>query len=152
LVNLSLIAGCGLQDWRTSRRKMMKSLAIAAFAAFASLAAPATVQAAETLSPEAPVILAGGGYYERDPGFGIHRPRHPGKGFSLEFQFGHPNVIHVPRYPNVIHVPRHPRPVIHLTRNHVQWCYNRYRTYDHRSNSFVIRHGQRAYCVSPFSY
>ncbi len=138
----------------------MKSLAIAAFAAFASLAAPATVQAAETLSPKAPVILAGGGYYERDPAFGIHRPRPVGNGFSLEFQFGHPNVIHVPRYPNVIHVPRHPRPVyhprprpgIHLTRSHVQWCYNRYRTYDHRSNSFVIRHGQRAYCVSPFSY
>ena len=125
----------------------VKSLALAAFAGLASFAAPASVQAVERVTQTAPVILAGGGFYDDD--FQLrprhHRPRHHQNGFSLEFQFGQPQVY----YPRPVY---RPRPVIQISQAHVQWCYNRYRTYDHRSNSFVIRHGQRAYCVSPYSY
>lgn len=33
---------------------------------------------------------------------------------------------------------------------HVQWCYDRYRTYRASDNTYVPRVGQRAYCNSPF--
>ena len=132
----------------------MKTLAIAAFAAFTSFAAPSTVQAQDIfIDDQNQIINAGSGFYDDDQDFRprYHRPRHHQNGFSLEFQFGQPQVFYQPRHPRPIYQPR-PRPVIHISQAHVQWCYNRYRTYDHRSNSFVIRHGQRAYCVSPYSY
>ena len=119
----------------------MKTLAIAAFAAFTSFTAPSTVQAQDIFfDDQNEIINTGGGYYDDDEDYRprYYRPRHHYNGFSLEFQFGQP------RHPRPIYQPR-PRPVIHLTQAHVQWCYDRYRTYDHRSNSFVIRHGQRAY-------
>jgi BA14K-like protein len=132
---------------------IMKTLALAAFAAFAGFAAPATAQAQDltiqdlTLYDQPEIMNAGGVFYDDDEGFRPrhYRPRHHQNGFSLEFQFGQPRYYYQPHHPR-------PRPVIRLTQAHVQWCYDRYRTYDHRSNSFVIRHGQRAYCVSPYSY
>jgi BA14K-like protein len=138
---------CGVYQGAT----MMKTLAIAALAVFAGFAAPAAVQAGQSFVQDAPVVLTGGGFY--DDGIQYRprhlRPRHQQNGFSLEFQFGQPGYHYQPRHPRPVY--RH-RPVIHISQAHVQWCYNRYRTYDHRSNSFVIRHGQRAYCVSPYSY
>ena len=126
----------------------MKTLAIAAFAAFTSFAAPTAVQAQDIfIDNQNEIINVGGGYYDDNQDYRprYHRPRHHNNGFSLEFQFGQPRIFYQPRH-------LRPRPVIHLTQAHVQWCYDRYRTYDHRSNSFVIRHGQRAYCISPYSY
>jgi hypothetical protein len=35
--------------------------------------------------------------------------------------------------------------------SHVQWCMNRYRTYDPSSDTYIPRVGQRAYCNSPFN-
>ena len=138
---------------------MMKSLIIAAVAAFTGFAALGSAQAVElgttstlsNTSSNAPVVLAGGVFYGDDYN---HRPRHyrqrhQQNGFSLQFQFGQPNVYYEPRYPRQL---RRHRPIINVTQAHVQWCYSRYRTYNHHSNSFVIRHGQRAYCVSPYSH
>jgi hypothetical protein len=34
---------------------------------------------------------------------------------------------------------------------HVQWCLNRYRTYDPGSDTYIPRVGQRAYCNSPYN-
>jgi hypothetical protein len=34
---------------------------------------------------------------------------------------------------------------------HVQWCYDRYRTYRASDNTYVPRAGQRAYCNSPYN-
>ncbi|MGE0280008.1 MAG: BA14K family protein [Rhizobiaceae bacterium] len=34
---------------------------------------------------------------------------------------------------------------------HVEWCYNRYRTYRERDNTYVPRRGVRAQCISPYS-
>lgn len=127
----------------------IKSLAIAAFAAFAAFTAPA--QAQNLPSNEAPeVILAGGSLMDEDGLRPRHHRRHGHQnGFSLEFYFGEPQVYYYPHHPRPVF---HPRPVIRLTKSHVHWCYSRYRTYDHRSNTFVLRHGQRAYCVSPYSH
>ncbi|HUE47510.1 MAG TPA: BA14K family protein [Aestuariivirgaceae bacterium] len=33
---------------------------------------------------------------------------------------------------------------------HVQWCLNRYRTYDPRTDTYIPRVGERAYCNSPY--
>lgn len=34
---------------------------------------------------------------------------------------------------------------------HVQWCLNRYRTYDPGTDTYIPRVGERAYCNSPYS-
>jgi hypothetical protein len=34
---------------------------------------------------------------------------------------------------------------------HVDWCLNRYRTYDPSSDTYIPRVGERAYCISPYS-
>ena len=34
---------------------------------------------------------------------------------------------------------------------HVQWCLNRYRTYDPATDTYIPRVGERAYCNSPYS-
>ena len=135
----------------------LKALAFAAFATLASLAAPSASQAQDLFYNDGKIINIGNGFYDEDDYRPRHhvRPRHHRNGFSFELQFGNPQIYYQPRHPRVIyrHRPVHqPRPVIQISRAHVQWCYNRYRTYDHRSNSFVIRHGQRAYCVSPYAY
>ena len=36
--------------------------------------------------------------------------------------------------------------------DHVQWCYNRYRSYDVRSNTFMGYDGYRHECNSPYAY
>ena len=33
---------------------------------------------------------------------------------------------------------------------HVRWCYNRYRSYNHRSNTYQPYHGSRRRCRSPY--
>jgi hypothetical protein len=47
--------------------------------------------------------------------------------------------------------PRQLRSDLGFSSDHFQWCYNRYRTYDHVSNTYFRSKRQRAYCVSPFS-
>ena len=34
---------------------------------------------------------------------------------------------------------------------HVEWCLNRYRTYDPATDTYIPRVGERAYCNSPYS-
>lgn len=34
---------------------------------------------------------------------------------------------------------------------HVQWCMNRYRTYDPATDTYIPRVGERAYCDSPYN-
>jgi hypothetical protein len=46
--------------------------------------------------------------------------------------------------------PRYYAPQRGLTRAHVNWCENRYRTYRAWDNSYVPRAGYRAQCRSPY--
>ncbi len=129
-------------------KNSLKSVVLAAFAALTVFVAPTSAQAQDHPQfDRADVIDVGGVFYD-DDGYIQHHPRqrHHRNGFSLEFQFGQPPVFYHTR-------PAYrQRQFIQLSQAHVQWCYDRYRTYNHRSNSFVIRHGQRAYCVSPYSH
>jgi hypothetical protein len=130
----------------------MKSLIAAALMAVTTAFAAAPLAQADTLPADAPVVLAGdhghwhhGGHWQR---------RHHG-GVTLQFQFGNGGHHGWHGGHGVIvrpHPVYRPAPVIHVTRAHIQWCYSRYRTYDHHSNTFVRRGGHRAHCVSPFSY
>lgn len=43
-----------------------------------------------------------------------------------------------------------PSPRMIRWRRHVNWCYNRYRSYDHRTNTFVAYSGRVRDCRSPF--
>ncbi len=84
-----------------------------------------------------------------------HRHRHhhhwrkprPRSGFYFEFGTGgyhsRPPVYVRPR-------PVAPRYVRRLPSAHVQWCYNRYRSYRHSDNTFQPYHGPRKACVSPY--
>jgi hypothetical protein len=47
-------------------------------------------------------------------------------------------------------VPVYPAPGLHLPAAHVQWCINRYRTYDPATDTYVPRIGVRARCRSPY--
>ncbi len=61
------------------------------------------------------------------------------------------------RSPDVVYVE--PRPVyrepvvIHRSAGnaHINWCYNRYRSYDSRSDTYVSYSGRRKYCNSPYN-
>lgn len=75
-----------------------------------------------------------------------HRPR---AGFYLEF--GRP----APYYYRPGYVrPRPARPYygqpVRLSRAHVRWCYNRYRSYRASDNTFQPYHGPRRSCRSPY--
>jgi|APTNR8051073442_1049403.scaffolds.fasta_scaffold41886_2 hypothetical protein len=57
-----------------------------------------------------------------------------------------------PRYyeePRVIYQPR--RVIRRASGAHVNWCYNRYRSYREWDNSFQPYHGPRQQCYSPYS-
>jgi hypothetical protein len=77
--------------------------------------------------------------------------RHYDDGFFFEFGFGDRDYRrHYERdfyRPRVIH---RPRPVIRLTRAHIEWCYDHYRSYDHRTNTFIRSGGREVFCRSPF--
>lgn len=46
-------------------------------------------------------------------------------------------------------VYREPRPV--MSRRHVQWCLDRYRSYDPRTNLYLAKRNVFRHCVSPWS-
>jgi hypothetical protein len=48
-------------------------------------------------------------------------------------------------------VPVYPAPGVYGHSAHVQWCMNRYRTYDPRTDTYVPRIGVRARCNSPYN-
>ncbi|MFD1198887.1 BA14K family protein [Brucella gallinifaecis] len=43
-----------------------------------------------------------------------------------------------------------PRPVYRQNNNHVQWCYNRYKSYRASDNTFQPYNGPRQQCYSPY--
>lgn len=62
--------------------------------------------------------------------------------------------FYVPSYRTYDPVPVYPRRAyrrIVMSQAHVEWCYNRYRTYRERDNTYVPRRGKRAQCISPYS-
>ncbi|MCU0832424.1 MAG: BA14K family protein [Rhizobiaceae bacterium] len=144
----------------------MKTLIAAAFAACVGAAAAMPAAQAAPLAP-APAIqsatldlvtpVAGGQRWnEENPVIHYGKPwkkkrRH---GVYLQFGWGYPHP-HWGVHPGIIYHPRpviRPNPVIRLTRAHISWCYNRYRTYDHHTNLFVAKHGRHKHCVSPYSH
>jgi hypothetical protein len=80
-----------------------------------------------------------------------HHRRHHEDGFFLEFGFGDRHFRR--HYERDYHRPRvvfrHP-PVVRLTRAHVEWCYDHYRSYDHRTNTYVRSSGREVFCRSPY--
>jgi hypothetical protein len=123
----------------------MKSLIIAAAAAFTGLAAPASAQPLQPVQPtvESNIVLAGGsGWDDHNPHWKRHWKKRHHNGFY--FSFNHGGVFFDgPRY-------HHPRPLIRLTRAHISWCYDHYRSYNHRTNTYVRSNGRVKVCVSPF--
>ncbi len=84
---------------------------------------------------------------------------HPGSGpnFSFGFSFGGPGYYHPGpyAYPYMYRPYLHPRPLLRSNirwSKHVQWCSWRYKTYNPATNTFFIRKGVPAVCVSPYSY
>ncbi|EKF20864.1 BA14K family protein [Nitratireductor pacificus] len=81
-------------------------------------------------------------HYRRDRHWRRHGPR---AGFY--FEFGRPSPYYYAR-PR----PARPyyRPRVSLSRAHVNWCYNRYRSYRAMDNSFQPYNGPRRLCISPY--
>lgn len=73
-------------------------------------------------------------------------PRDYGRGPGIYFQFGQPAYRDQPRY-----VQPRPAPRLRLSQAHVNWCYNRYRSYRAWDNTFQPYNGPRQQCWSPFS-
>ena len=80
------------------------------------------------------------------PPYPMHHNWHPhsnfyvGTPFFLGFSFG-PQYRYVRPYPNYS---------VSYSNLHVEWCLNRYRTYNPATNTFFIRKGVPAVCVSPY--
>ena len=72
-----------------------------------------------------------------------HRPppprRHYRHGPSVHFGWSAPVYRHVA-----------PRPRIRASSNHVNWCYNRYRSYRASDNTYQPYNGPRRQCYSPY--
>jgi hypothetical protein len=93
-------------------------------------------------------------HWQRKQGYGYVVPKHRRSGVTIELNFGNPGYHVRPRHGYVYH-PRpvyRPAPVVRLTRSHVSWCYDRYRSYNHRTNTFISYGGQHRHCISPFSH
>jgi hypothetical protein len=126
----------------------MKSLIIAAAVAFIGLTGTASAGGLSPLVAE-PVVVTDDSIENVE-----YRPRHRrhyDDGFFFEFGFGDVPVRR--HYDRDYHRPRviyRPRPVVRLTRAHVEWCYDHYRSYNHRTNTYIRSSGRETYCRSPF--
>ena len=73
---------------------------------------------------------------------------HHRRGGSVQFNFGNGSVwIEVPQTHRRYHRRAYRRDYHSL---HVDWCYDRYRSYRHWDNTFQPYHGPRRQCVSPY--
>jgi hypothetical protein len=105
---------------------------IAALGAAVALAATATLAVTGDASAKP---------YWPHQSYSMHHNYNPGPGFffSAPFFFG---LQFGPQY------QQYPRFAGNL---HVQWCASRYRTYNPYTNTFFIKKGVPAVCVSPYS-
>jgi hypothetical protein len=73
-------------------------------------------------------------------------------GFGLGYSV-HPrrHYVHPRRYYYVEPHAYYPKHAYRLSSAHVDWCLWRYRTYNPATNTFFIRRGVPAVCVSPYS-
>lgn len=57
--------------------------------------------------------------------------------------------VEPPRYyePRPVYRPR----TMMLSRSHVQWCLDRYRSYNPRTDLYMLRRGVWRHCISPYS-
>jgi hypothetical protein len=107
----------------------------------AALLAAGTMTAVSNTASAKPMWM-----YSHPPMMKMHRHHriHPGATFffstPLLFGFGFDPQFYPYRYQTYGVSP------------HVQWCLNRYRTYNPATNLFFIKKGVPAVCVSPFSY
>jgi len=53
--------------------------------------------------------------------------------------------------PAPVYPRRYYRRGVVMSAAHIEWCYNRYRTYREWDNTYVPRRGVRAQCISPYS-
>jgi hypothetical protein len=86
--------------------------------------------------------------YDRRRHGSRHRHRRPGFHYYYGgYYYAHPWWL----APGIgVTVPVYPAPGLHLPAAHVQWCMNRYRTYDPATDTYVPRVGVRARCISPY--
>jgi hypothetical protein len=82
----------------------------------------------------------GSRYRHRRPGFTFH---YGGYYYANPWWVG-------PSVGYGVTVPVYPAPSVHGHSAHVQWCINRYRTYDPRTDTYIPRIGVRARCNSPY--
>jgi hypothetical protein len=74
---------------------------------------------------------------------GKHRYKHRDRGPDVGIYLGVPSYRYVE--------PRRIQPRVSLSRAHVNWCHNRYRSYRAWDNSFQPYNGPRKQCWSPYS-
>lgn len=140
-------------------------LAVPATATALGMAGPTLSGAVEHAASEASVTKVGDRRYYR--GSRRHyRPRYSRPSVGIYMGFGVPGPYYRrpyyprpyyarPYYPQRYYVrPSYPRPVyrqrVNLSRAHVSWCYNRYRSYRDWDNTFQPYNGPRRVCVSPY--
>lgn len=92
-------------------------------------------------------------YRDRDYRDGDYRRHHHRHGHKrYKYRHGGPNVgiyLGIPSYRYV--EPRRYAPRVSLTRAHINWCENRYRSYRAWDNTFQPYRGPRQQCWSPYS-
>lgn len=80
--------------------------------------------------------------YRHRPPRHVYRDYGPGIAvFPPIVRYGEPRYVEPRRYPRRVT----------LSQAHVQWCYNRYRSYRAGDNSFQPYNGPRQQCYSPYS-
>lgn len=125
-------------------KRLLTMLCAAALAAPLSFAAaPVSAQGFSLeFGPGGPRI----GFYTDGPyGYynGYRGYRHPRRGYRQYRGYWFP--------PRAFRPHERRGPTRSMSRAHVEWCYNRYRSYRHWDNTFQPYHGPRRQCYSPYS-
>lgn len=91
-------------------------------------------------------------HHDRDGDYRHHRDGRKHYKYRHKYRHSGPNVgiyLGIPSYRYV--EPRRYAPRVSLTRAHINWCENRYRSYRAWDNTFQPYRGPRQQCWSPYS-
>jgi hypothetical protein len=146
-------------------KTLMKSVTAAIFAAGALAVAQAPSASAATIAPPAPTQVqtdATHGYVEKVRHRGYwhydyrrhgyrYRYRRPGYGYYYGgWWYTTPFWLSVPYYAPPVYRPVPPPVYGGGVSRHVQWCLNRYRSYNPRTDTFLGYDGRYHRCRSPW--
>jgi hypothetical protein len=120
-------------------KKLLVMVMAATFALTTLVATATTAEAKHRHGDRVWPFVAGGVL-----GFGL------GYGLAPRRQYAYPPTYY-PAYPRAYYPrPYAPNRLYRARSQHVQWCSWRYRTYNPATDTFFIRRGVPAYCVSPY--